>query len=124
MQINKILTAALLLTGCILSAAEGVFNATENTMDFGSKKLVVQPNGVFRIYSDGREAATVNFYLATHYGRGKSNTSLKSVAKYDGGDICLTEFKADPKPGASFHGGSCRFIRKAKKRRPEYGPRP
>ena len=108
--------AALLLGAGGLFAAE--FKASENTMEFGSKRLVVKPNGVFSIYSDGREAATVNFYLATHYGPGRSSRNLKDPVKYDGGDFCLTEFKADPATKSFVSKGIMPFHKKGEKAAP------
>ena len=109
--------ATLLLVGSGLFAAE--FKASENTMDFGSRKLVVQPNGVFKIYSGSKVIASVQFYLATHYGPGRSNNSLKNpVEKYDGGAFCLTEFKADPATKSFVSKGIMPFHKKGEKAAP------
>ena len=117
MEIKKFAAAAaLLLVGSGLFAAE--FKASENTMDFGSRKLVVKPNGVFSIYSNGKLSAAVNFYLATQYGPGRGNGSLKKAVQYDGGDFCLTEFKADPKTKSFISRGIMPFHKKGEKTAP------
>ncbi len=72
------------------------FNADEMIFDFGSKKVEVRKNGTFRILSDTRIVANVNWIFRTSYQPNSvGNAGLKEPVKYNGGGMCVTDCIAD-----------------------------
>lgn len=71
------------------------FDAKNQLFTFGSKRIIIEPNGCFSVLSDSRKIAFSYFCASTPAKANNSNSAKQLVEKYDGSGLSILKSESD-----------------------------